>query len=101
MSCFRPKIHRATTKFDAEKFLYCIIFLSTLDTEADPKQAKKLEKQLKIMEGRKEKEESSKRLPTFKGTAKAVNLAHKLSPKLQRKKDKNDQVAQLKVNLQI
>ena len=81
--------------------MYWIIFHWTLDAEADPKQAKKLEKQLKIMEGRKEKEEASKKLPTFKGTTKAVHLAHKLSPKLQRKKDKNDQVAQLKVNLRI
>ncbi len=75
-------------------------FGSHAETEADPKQAKKLEKQLKIMEGRKDKEEASKKHHhhhTFRGTAKAVNLAHKLSPKLQRKKEKNDQVAQLKV----
>ena len=48
------------------------------------------------MEGRREKEEASKK-HTFRGTAKAVNIASKLSPKAQRKKDKNDQVAQLKV----
>ena len=48
------------------------------------------------MEGRREKEEAGRK-HHFKGTAKAVHLAQKLSPKAQRKKDKNDQVAQLKV----
>ena len=48
------------------------------------------------MDDRKEKEGADKH-HTFKGTAKAVSLAAKLSPKTQRKKDKYDQVSQLKV----
>ncbi len=49
------------------------------------------------MDGRKDKEEADKKHHTFKGTTKAVSLAAKLSPKTQRKKDKYDQVSQLKV----
>ncbi len=49
------------------------------------------------MEGRKEKEEASKKPYTFRTTAKALNMAQRLSPKMQRKKEKSDQVAQLKV----
>ena len=64
------------------------------DPEFDPKEAKKSEKELKKME---EKQESEKKL-TFRGAAKTVSLASKLSPKTQRKKEKtNANTAQLKV----
>ena len=54
-----------------------------------------MEKELKKMEGKKELKESK---ITFKGTAKAISLAAKLSPKSQRRKDKiATSTAQLKV----
>ena len=60
------------------------------DPDYNPKEAKKLEDALKKME-KKEKR-------TLRGTAKAVSLAQKLSPKAQRKKDAlMNSTAQLKV----
>ena len=61
------------------------------DPDFNPKEAKKMEEQLKKMEKKSEKK-------TFKGTAKAVGIAAKLSPKSQRKKDLLlNSTAQLKV----
>ena len=58
-----------------------------------------MEKELKKMEGKKELKESK---ITFKGTAKAISLAAKLSPKSQRRKDKiATSTAQLKVGREI
>ncbi|XP_060603708.1 otoferlin-like isoform X4 [Ruditapes philippinarum] len=50
------------------------------DPDFNPKEAKKMEEELKKMEKKNEKK-------TFKGTAKSVALASRLSPKSQRKKD--------------
>ncbi|XP_053394702.1 otoferlin-like isoform X2 [Mercenaria mercenaria] len=50
------------------------------DPDYNPKEAKKMEEELKKMEKKNEKK-------TFKGTAKSVALASRLSPKSQRKKD--------------
>ena len=67
----------------------CFILLD--DPDFNPKEAKKMEATLKRMEEKNEKR-------TFKGTAKAVTLASKLSPKAQRKKDKaKNTTSQLKV----
>ena len=72
---------------------YIYIFL--LDPDYDPKQAKKFEKELKKMEGEEKKH-------TLRGTAKAVALTQRLSPKAQRKKDKIDpNIAKLKVSKTI
>ena len=66
-------------------------FCWLLDPDYDPKQAKKFEKELKKMEGEEKKH-------TLRGTAKAVALTQRLSPKAQRKKDKIDpNIAKLKV----
>ncbi|KAL4236528.1 C2 domain [Mactra antiquata] len=63
------------------------------DPDFNPKEAKKMEEELKKMEKKSEKK-------TFKGTAKAVGLAAKLSPKSQRKKDLLlNSTAQLKQNV--
>ena len=62
------------------------------DPDFNPKEAKKMEEALRKMEKKEKK--------TFKGTAKAVGLAAKLSPKAQRKKDLVlNSTAQLKVCL--
>ena len=67
------------------------------DPDYDPKQAKKSEKELKKMESKKDGTEEKKK-HTFRGAAKAVSLAAKLSPKSQRKKEKMcANTAQLKV----
>ena len=58
------------------------------DPEYNAKEAKKLEKQM-------EKQDEQKR--TFRGAAKAVSLASKLSPKAQQKKSATPATAQLKV----
>ncbi|XP_060603709.1 otoferlin-like isoform X5 [Ruditapes philippinarum] len=61
------------------------------DPDFNPKEAKKMEEELKKMEKKNEKK-------TFKGTAKSVALASRLSPKSQRKKDALlNSTAQLKV----
>lgn len=63
------------------------------DPDFNPKEAKKMEEELKKMEKKNEKK-------TFRGTAKAVGLASKLSPKSQRKKDKLlTSTAQLRVRI--
>ena len=68
------------------------------DPDYDPKQAKKLEKELKKFEDKKEEGGGDdKKKHTLKGAAKAVNLASKLSPKSQRKKKITANIAQLKV----
>lgn len=59
------------------------------DPDYNPKEAKKLEKQM-------EKQDEQKK--TFRGAAKAVSLASKLSPKAQQKKSNAPTTAQLKVN---
>jgi hypothetical protein len=62
-----------------------------VDPDFNPKEAKKMEEELKKMEKKNEKK-------TFKGTAKSVALASRLSPKSQRKKDALlNSTAQLKV----
>ena len=66
--------------------------LSLADPDFNPKEAKKMEEALKKMEKKEKK--------TLKGTAKAVGLAARLSPKAQRKKDLLlNSTAQLKVCL--
>ncbi|XP_056017603.1 otoferlin-like isoform X2 [Ostrea edulis] len=57
------------------------------DPDFNPKEAKKLEKQM-------EKQDEQKK--TFRGAAKAVSLASKLSPKSQQKKSNTPAAAQLK-----
>lgn len=61
------------------------------DPDFNPKEAKKMEEELKKMEKKTEKR-------TFKATAKAVALVSKLSPKAQRKQEALlNSTAQLKV----
>ena len=72
--------------FIGDSHLYLII----PDPDFNPKEAKKMEEALRKMEKKEKK--------TFKGTAKAIGLAAKLSPKAQRKKDLVlNSTAQLKV----
>lgn len=67
-----------------------LVALPTVDDpDYNPKEAKKLEKQM-------EKQDEQKK--TFRGAAKAVSLASKLSPKAQQKKSNAPTTAQLKVN---
>ena len=70
----------------ASSFNYLLSILIqavVLDPEYDPKEAKKQERELRKLEKADDKK-------TFKGTAKAVALAQKLSPKTQRKKNTID-----------
>ncbi|XP_052775587.1 otoferlin-like isoform X2 [Mya arenaria] len=63
------------------------------DPDFNPKEAKKMEEEIRKMEKRNEKQK-------FKNTAKAIGLATKLSPKSQRKKDKLiNSTAQLKTSV--
>lgn len=88
--------------FVVKSFIYCKwqincdakiknhVALPTVDDpDYNPKEAKKLEKQM-------EKQDEQKK--TFRGAAKAVSLASKLSPKAQQKKSNAPTTAQLKVN---
>lgn len=60
-----------------------------------------MERELKRMEGKKDGEPEHRAKFTFKGTAKAISLAHRLSPKAQRKKDKSQNASQLKVTINL
>lgn len=76
-------------------FLFRFFFADlSPDPDYDPKEARKLEKELQRMESKKDGE----RKVTLKGFSKAVSLAAKLSPKSQRHKDKRpSNIAELKV----
>ena len=73
---------------------WCHHLYPSADSEYDPKEAKKVEKELLKIEGKKEGDKKH----TLKGISKAVSLATKLSPKSQRRKEATpSNVAELKV----
>src|SRR6218665_2230029 len=65
------------------------------DSDYDPKEAKKLEKELMKMEGR----QTEQKRYTMRGLSKAVSLAAKLSPKSKRRKDKILHIAEFQVKV--
>ena len=73
-----------------------ITYFQYSECDLDIKQAIKMEKELRKMESRGALHE--KKCSTLKGTALAVGLTSKLSPKPQRKKEPTKNIAQLKVS---